>query len=151
MRKKLTNLDEYNPVIYPRKLWVAKSLEDLDEYFTFLSMDGNNEPVPFDKVLGHFEADSGIMFVTRVLRNSDGALGVLVVIVDLDGVSADVIPHEAVHVADYYYEELGMYTQDFRDGNEAYAYLVGWAGGCISKTVSELKAEEYNNKIESHD
>ena len=37
-------------------------------------------------------------------------------------------------------------TQDFKDGNEAYAYLVGWAAGNISNTIcNELKNKEYDN------
>ena len=52
----------------------------------------------------------------------------------------------AVHVADYFCEQLGLYTQDFKDGNEAYAYLVGWAAGNISNTIcNELKNKEYDN------
>lgn len=53
---------------------------------------------------------------------------------------------DAVHVADYFCEQLGLYTQDFKDGNEAYAYLVGWAAGNISNTIcNELKNKEYDN------
>lgn len=139
-RKKIPNVDEYNPVIYPRKLWVAKSTDDLDKYFIFLANDGTDKEVDFD-IIG--DTDSGIMCTCKVIRRCDDKLGVLVIIINPEEINATVIPHEAVHVADYYCEQLGIYTQDFRDGNEGYAYLVGWAGGCISRTVSNLKAENY--------
>lgn len=144
-RKKIpSNVDEYDPVIYPRILWVAKSLDNLDDYFTFLANDGSDRDVSFDSLLEDVEDNNGIMITCRAMRNYDGKLGVIVIILDDDEIGPSVIPHEAVHVADYYCEELGIYTQDFKFSNEPYAYLVGWAGGSISKTVSDLKAEEYD-------
>jgi hypothetical protein len=54
-------------------------------------------------------------------------------------VSTKTIAHESVHIADYYCQLCDIYTQDFCDGNEAYAYLVGWAADCIDKTVKDGK------------
>lgn len=145
-RKKIpNNVDEYNPVIYPRKLWVAKSLDNLGDYFIFLANDGSDREVSYEKMLDDVEEDGGIMMTCQVIRKCDSKLGVLVILIDLEDLNPTVIPHEAVHVADYYCEQLGIYTQDFSASNEPYAYLVGWAGGCISKTVSEVKAEEYDD------
>lgn len=145
-RKKIpNNVDEYDPVIYPRKLWVAKSFDNLGDYFIFLANDGSDREVSYDKILDDIEESNGIMMTCRVIRKCDDKLGVLVILVDIEDLNSTVIPHEAVHVADYYCEQLGIYTQNFSDGNESYAYLVGWAGGCISKTVSEVKAEEYDD------
>ena len=70
----------------------------------------------------------------------------LFVSTNTEDITPDMIPHEAVHVADYFCEQLGLYTQGFKDGNEAYAYLVGWAAGNISNTIcNELKNKEYDN------
>lgn len=143
-RKKIPNVDEYNPVIYPRILWVAKSIEACEGYFTFLANDGSGREVSYDSILKNIEDDGGIMMTCQVIRNADDKLGVLVVFADIDEVNPTVIPHEAVHVADYFCEQLGIYTQDFSSSNEPYAYLVGWAGGCISKTLSDLKADKYD-------
>lgn len=57
--------------------------------------------------------------------------------------------HEAVHVADYIFEQLDMYSQDFSSANEQYAYLVGWAAGCISKTI--INNKKYDTRRESDD
>ncbi len=140
-----SNVKEFSPVIYPRLLWVAKSLDNLGDYFVFLSNSNSDKEVSFEDMVDDIDNGGGIMVTCKVMRKSDNKLGVMVIFVDLDDFNPSVIPHEAVHVADYYYEQLGMYTQNFCDGNESYAYLVGWAGGCISKTVSELKAEEYDD------
>ena len=71
---------------------------------------------------------------------------IVIAVTSIEDITPDMIPHEAVHVADYFCEQLGLYTQDFEDGNEAYAYLVGWAAGNISNTIcNELKNKEYDN------
>ena len=80
------------------------------------------------------------MLTCPVMRISDGLYGVLVIALDLDSITSDMIPHESVHVADYIFSQLGILSQDFTEGNEAYAYLVGWAAGCISSSVTKFKS-----------
>lgn len=145
MKKKL--YDTYSPEIYPRKLFVSTSIEDLDKYFIFLDVEGNNNGNEYNKLLQEIDKYDGGMVTCKVIRKSDNKYGVIVIaVMDIEDITADMIPHEAVHVADYFCEQLGLYTQDFKDGNEAYAYLVGWAAGSISNTISnELKNKEYDN------
>ena len=52
---------------------------------------------------------------------------------------SSLIAHESVHIADYFYEACGCNSEDFTDGNEAYAYLVGWAAGCIANVLIKEK------------
>ena len=41
------------------------------------------------------------------------------------------------------YEELGVHAvESYSQGNENYAYLVGWAAGCISKTIIKEKQND---------
>lgn len=145
MKKKL--YDTYSPEIYPRKLFVSTNIEDLDKHFIFLDVYGNNNGDVYSKLLQEIDELDGGMVTCKVIRKSDNKYGVIVIaIVDIEDITADMIPHEAVHVADYFCEQLGLYTQDFKDGNEAYAYLVGWAAGSISNTISnELKNKEYDD------
>lgn len=139
--------DTYDPAIYPRLLWVAVGLEGLDKYFDFLTITTDKEGTyNYDKLLEEVDKDPAGMVTCPVIRKSDDRLGVIVVVLDLEGVTPDMIPHESVHVADYFCNQLGMIALDFKEGNEHYAYLAGWAGGCISKTVSDrLKDIEYDN------
>lgn len=131
--------DVYSPEIYPRLLFVSTNIEDLDKYFIFLDVYGNNDGSEYNKLLQEIDK--------KVIRKSDNKYGVIVIAVtSTEDITPDMIPHEAVHVADYFCEQLGLYTQDFKDGNEAYAYLVGWAAGNISNTIcNELKNKEYDN------
>lgn len=128
--------DVYSPEIYPRLLFVSTNIEDLDKYFIFLDVYGNNDGSEYNKLLQEIDKYDGGMVTCKVIRKSDNKYGVIVI----------AIANEAVHVADYFCEQLGLYTQDFKDGNEAYAYLVGWAAGNISNTIcNELKNKEYDN------
>lgn len=140
--RKTPKIDIYNPTIYPRLLFVTTDIEDLDKYFEFMIIGG------YDGLLKTInEENPGGAVTCPVMRKSDYKYGVLVIILDLDDITSDIIPHEAVHVADYICSELDIYTQDFKDGNESYAYLVGWAAGSISKTVSnKLKEKEHDDR-----
>lgn len=135
-------IDMHDPVVYPRKLWVADRIEGLDKVFSFMKIDNpyvENESA-YNKMLNDVEYTSSGMLTLPVMRISDGLYGVLVVAIDLEDITSDMIPHESVHVADYIYSQLGILSQDFTEGNEAYAYLVGWAAGCISNSITKFKA-----------
>lgn len=142
MRKK-RKIDMYDPQIYPRKLWVAVRPEELEEQFKFYYTDKSGLIENIEEELAD---DEIVMSTYSVCRRSDGLYGCLVYIPNLNTITDDVIPHEAVHVADYIYEELGIQAiEPYSQGNENYAHLVGWAAGCISKTV--IKEKRNDNSI----
>lgn len=43
--------DVYSPEIYPRLLFVSTNIEDLDKYFIFLDVYGNNDGSEYNKVI----------------------------------------------------------------------------------------------------
>lgn len=135
-------IDMHDPVVYPRKLWVADRIEGLDKVFSFMKIDNPyvESESAYNKMLNDVEYTSSGMLTCPVMRISDGLYGVLVVAIDLEDITSDMIPHESVHVADYIYSQLGILSQDFTEGNEAYAYLVGWAAGCISSSITKFKS-----------
>lgn len=145
--KRFQKVDVYDPVIYPRLLFVATELEGLDDKFEFLTINyKHDDGGAFNRLISSIDDNPSGAITCPVIRKSDNKYGVIVIILDLEEIDSDVIPHESVHVADYIYEQLGIYTTDFSEGNEHYAYLVGWAAGCISKTVSNrLKDRAYDN------
>lgn len=127
--KKTPRVDRYDPIIYPRKLWVTGDVIGLNKIFKFNKLDNTKEEC--------------------ISAYDEGEYGALVIIMD-SSIEAGGEAHEAVHVADYIFDELGMYTQSFADHNEQYAYLVGWVAGCISKTLVNIK-REYDTRRESDD
>ena len=48
-------------------------------------------------------------------------------------------------IADFYFEVTGCNSEDFTEGNEAYAYLVGWAAGCIANVLIKEQIEVQND------
>lgn len=149
--KKMPKVDRYDPVIYPRKFWVTYDVEGLDKMFEFCSMeDGKTEAIgAYNKLLEEYDEGTGVLVTCPVIHKSSRRLGVLTIIMKPEDVKAGDEAHEAVHVADYMFEQLGMYSQDFHDNNEQYAYLVGWTAGCISETI--IKNREYDTRRESDD
>lgn len=144
---KKPKIEMHDPVIYPRKLWVSDSIEGLNKTFIFMKTTDpyTENPTSYDSILNDSEYSDSGMITIPVMRMSNGLYGVLVIALDLEDITPDMIPHESVHVADYIYSQLGIFSQDFTEGNEAYAYLVGWAAGCISKSISNFKKDLYDD------
>ena len=117
-------IHEFDPLIYPRRLWVVTNANKrgLLESFDFKNAEG------LDLALKNNSA------VTALATNkSSGYIGVIVFTTSKKYLKGSTIAHEAVHFADAVFEELSMTSQYFRDGNEPYAYLVGWAAKCINE------------------
>lgn len=140
-------VDEYDAIIYPRKLWIATKLEGLDDIFAFCKLTNTyiEDPETYNELKNDKDKDGDGAVTVPVFRKSDGSLGVLVIIYSKEQGSniVNTIAHESVHVADYFYQDLGIMAQEFRDGNESYAYLVGWAAGCMSSSLAR-KAKDLN-------
>ena len=69
MKKKL--YDVYSPEIYPRLLFVSTNIEDLDKYFIFLDVYGNNDGSEYNKLLQEIDKYDGGMVTCKVIRKSD--------------------------------------------------------------------------------
>lgn len=72
-----------------------------------------------------------------VLERKSKRIGVLVIL--YDNIDTDKIAHEAVHIADWFFEYCGVNGESFSEGNEHYAYTVGWAAGCIANVLIKEK------------
>ena len=113
-------IHEFDPVIYPIKLWVATDKRMLSE---FEHMNGS-EINPYI---------SGVAMCTSynkvLVKKSTGKYGFLITIIKKRDVTVSVMAHESAHIARFIWEYLcEEYT-----GTEADAYLIGWIAGCIEK------------------
>lgn len=128
--------------IYPRRIWFIDSVEDL-ERFTFYRGGGNWKECPNSKeeiIQGVEEGHFALL--THAVADKDGNLGVIVYVCpDMDH-DVGSLAHEAVHVADYVFDELGMISQSYDDGNEPYAYLVGWIANKIKEYYDSRRKQE---------
>lgn len=135
--------------IYPRTLWIVNvSNEDplnLLKNFCFIkNIPGWNELD--DNIQNELDeaSQSTIAGCYVVQEKSTGDLGMMLIIFRISDMDTGIIAHESVHIADYYFQVTGCNSEDFTEGNEAYAYLVGWAAGRIANFL----IKENNGKTE---
>lgn len=131
MKKKQKKIiDKYDPIIYPRLLYVCKNctLKDLRDRFTTRR----------DTEISDEWDPSSETFTLYVIDKKTKNLVILVCIGYKRNSIADYVSdicHEAEHVKQSIFEDIGLPTTV--DSQEADAYLVGWAAKCIYKTVIE--------------
>lgn len=115
---------QFDPQIYPRKLWVAVGVptEELNEKFV-------------DEIK---DMDDSYDAETLPIQQKEPLLGgVLVRFENLKSMRPDNIAHEATHAA----LEISDYV-DARiqyDNQEPFAYLVGWVVKCIDEVKTVLQ------------
>ena len=126
--------------IYPRTFWIVNSSKehpnDLLKRFIFYKNTPGWQEIDknIDEELDNAK-DTATAGCYVVEEKSTGLLGVLLVIFRDEDMNSSIIAHESVHIADFYFEVTGCNSEDFTEGNEAYAYLVGWAAGCIANAL----------------
>lgn len=132
--KNKVQVHEFDPVIYPCRVWVAinPSFNDVVENFYALSTE--NERMDIDE---KWYNRDGFQIATTgpAVSKSDGWIGLLVNIWKPKMMNTGVICHESVHCADFICGQFGITNGSFENG-EAYAYLVQWIAVCIEKVKS---------------
>ena len=103
---------EFNPQIYPRRLWVSvgASVEELNERFP------NDDLKPFD--------DSYYAETYNIQQKEPLLGGVLIRFYDLESMSPENIAHESTHAAIDIFDYCDCRID--ADNSEPFAYLVGW-------------------------
>lgn len=116
-----TIIKEFDPVIYPRKVWVC--IGDFKEAaLKFEYSDG--KPLE-EKEKGFY----GVTFNNVVTKGHD-KLGVLIHFRHVEKPSQAM--HEAIHAANAIFDDLGITFTLYAD--EHYAYFVEWICDCILRT-----------------
>lgn len=121
---------EYDPVIYPRKLWVT-FIEDGEEISDFRDADSKAvlEPVTNCYACTFHNVEHG----------DGGFIGELICLVHGQEIDVQHIAHEAVHAANGILEGIGAGISTSND--EAQAYLVGWVAKCINEVVTNKESD----------
>jgi len=120
-------IHEFDPQIYPCKLWVAitNKSDVLNERFKW---DFNDSDVDID--FSNTDAITG-----AVRQRIDRKFGILIVFENKKVCTISNIAHESSHAADDIWKRLG----EVNTGGEANAYLVGWIAKCIEKTLKNKR------------
>ena len=137
--KKKKGYYEYDPVIYPRKLWVH-----IGDDFKELA------PKAFCNIVVDENKDYYGVEYGEVIRKSDDKYGILVSFPKRKDMTMDICVHEASHVCDDLEKATGL-----EHGGESSAYLIGWIASCINKAllgigdfveVKDIKDKKKNKK-----
>lgn len=124
----MNGIHEFDPIIYPRKLWVAVNPKKEQLYDAFDDLD-------YDEVLSERWNATAIYLVRE---KQLGFLGGLIVFKNKREITIENITHEATHIAMDMFTDLGI---EFNGASqEAFAYFVGWVASCCE----QVKRNKYD-------
>lgn len=125
-------IHKFDPVIYPRKVWIAKGgvKKDIADLFD----DSEGDPY----CLSDEVVKSSYAITDDVTERSSGDYGVIVWLHKLNDITTGTIAHEADHAANLIFKAIGAKVDVTND--EPHAYLVGFITNCIYK-VKKGKTE----------
>lgn len=129
-----TAIYEFDPVIYPTRLWVSKrpSVEDVSELF--YPFDNNGEEV--DSFGDVFDYNPGKYAITLIVGNKKSLMkGCLISICKPRECGTGICSHEALHYVAFLSEQFDIPLGGF-DGSEPLAYLEQWAANCIACVIN---------------
>ena len=112
---------EYNPQIYPLKIWI---------YI------GNEKITMFDEDVEELENDED---AATYNVQTNGSVGILIVFKNKEIMTTRAIAHESTHAAIHIFDYIG--AEITAAAEEPFAYLLGWIAGCCEETK-----EKYGRK-----
>lgn len=115
---------QFDPIIYPRKLWVGitNNCNAIREQFNY----------EYESELENVMENSTAFVFPCALKES-GSLGVCVIFKNKENMDTKTIAHESVHIASQIFSDCNM-AMGFDGGkDEHFAYLAGWAADCINQ------------------
>lgn len=117
------NIFEFDPVIYPYKLWIVidKTPNIIVDKFNDYKGD----------IIEGLELDTKNMdaFAMQVSRKDDKMLGATIYFRSKKSMSYDLVAHESSHAAKYLFEHIGA---DIKE-HEPFEYVIGWIASCCEK------------------
>lgn len=124
---------EFNPIIYPFRLWVGVQVpaKDIQDKFFAHNFDDTISDFTDKELLQTSVAATTLPVVER----KDNWIGCLININRKDKLTVGVMAHEATHVCDMLSDRLGLVGEIdkmFSHG-EARAYFVEWVANCINE------------------
>jgi hypothetical protein len=118
-------IHEFDPIIYPYKLWIIidkKPTEIANKFNEY-----NGKPIEFiDIDTMSFEA-----FTMPVERKENHKIGVIIFFRSKKSMSYEFVAHESSHAAKYLFEHIGA---DIKE-HEPFEYVIGW----IARSCEKVK------------
>lgn len=126
--------------IYPCSVFVTKeiNISKLSNKFVFCRRDDFLTETPLTiEELQRDVVDGVDAACIPVIDKKTNHVGIL--LVQVTNFDTSVLAHECVHIADYVFDYTGMNAESFAEGNEPYAYLIGYLFGKIEKIINNGK------------
>lgn len=126
-------IKEFDPVIYPFRLWVAKdtTIEEIDRHFEAICDDLTGTSFKDNHTLPDSRTAAARTYI--VGHKKSGYMGCLVYLPK--GTPLKILSHEADHCADWLFEQIGEDKRSYNNG-EPYAYYQSWVFECLYKVKS---------------
>lgn len=144
MSSNKTIVHEFDPKVYPFRLWVGKKVPFEYVKENFWELDTEKNRCEFERE--RYERNQFIIATCYpVADKHEGWIGILMVIHRPSCLDIETIAHECSHITDYLCDTLGLEGYSFEQG-EPRAYFTGWCAKCIDKV---RKIKEVKNGCES--
>ena len=129
------NIHEFNPVIYPYKVWIVINKNPAGIADRFKEYDGSKI------VFAQGDVDRSEAF-TMPVQSKEKPLfyGVVLFFRSKKSMSYELVAHEASHAAKYLFDHIGADVSH----HEPFEYVIGW----IARCCEEVKRYKANGKIE---
>jgi hypothetical protein len=116
-------IHEFDPVIYPYRLWIIvdKKPNTISDIFNEYS----------GKSIEFIDRDTAGLaaFIMPVSRKEESEFGVIIFFRSKKIMSYELVAHESSHAAKYLFEHIGA---DIKE-HEPFEYTVGWIADCCEK------------------
>lgn len=124
-----TTIHEFDPVIYPRKVWIAVGKCQFKDRFSEVS-----------------EWDETCNAVVDCVHDEERNLGgMLIRFESVDAITFGNVTHESSHVAMEIFDYIGA-TVEIKN-QEPFCYLAGWIGKCCEE-VKRIESEKLKENEE---
>lgn len=124
MQMSRTIVREFNPVIYPYKIWIVinKTPDIIAENF----YEYNGNPVRFVDNDGNTRQEA---FTMMAISKDNECYGTVIFFRSKKSMTYEIVAHESVHAAKNLFEHINADI----NGHEPFEYVVGWIAGCCEK------------------
>ena len=121
---KTAKIHEFNPVIYPYRIWIVidKTPNVIAEKFKEYS--GN--PIIFTDDDG---SDRQEAFTMMAIHKEEKYCGTVIFFHSKKSMSYELVAHESSHAAKHLFKHIGADITE----HEPFEYVVGWIAGCCEK------------------
>lgn len=127
-------MNEYNPQIYPFRLWIGENLDYAEIEDKFWALTTMTERTDFSRDC--YEHDRfTVATCFPVAEKESGWIGIYLSVWNPRLFDVGKIAHESSHVADFVFEKLGIQSDGF-NGGEARAYFTEWVADCIMDALN---------------